>query len=140
MKFVKAYVNDDLYSEIVERANIKNMAISEYVKDILSKQSGVELTIGFADIDRYVDEIEDLKKKIDSVLPTIYRTGKIYEPQAALLKQTLNDINSKSNNIWRYVTETRSQMYNEVRAKLYTSVRVNGYKRRRTTIKEQEEF
>lgn len=138
MKRFQIWVDDDKYEELKEIADKKGMAVSEYCRNILNKTSTVELTINFADIDKYVEEIEDLKKKIDSVLPTIYRTGKIYEPQAILLKQTLNHINSKCNSIWRYVTQTRTQMYDEVRSKLYTSVKANGYKRRKTKRSETE--
>ena len=109
------------------------MTLSEYIRDILNKQSGIELKIDFADIDQFVQDIEALSRKIDAILPTIYNTDRIYEQQAVYLKQVLTDINDKAEETWKYVTETRTRMYDEVRKKLYKSVKQNGYKRRRTS-------
>lgn len=133
MKCVKTYMDEEMYKTIVENAESKNMSISEYIKDVLGKQSGVELKIDFEDIDQYVQDIEALTRKIDAVLPTIYNTDRIYEQQAVYLKQVLTDINDKAEETWKYVTETRTRMYDEVRKKLYQSVKQNGYKRRRTS-------
>ena len=107
------------------------MTLSEYTRDILMKRAAVEVVIDFADIDSYVEEIDSLIRKIDGILPTIYRTGKIYEQEAVFLKQQLMQINEKGNEIWRYVTNTRTELYDEVRKQLYKKVSANGYKRRR---------
>ncbi len=132
MKEIRIWLDDDVYSEVKEIVTKKNMSMSEYYRDLQSKQSGIELVIDFADIDKFVQEIEEIKKKIDTVLPTIYRTGKIYEQEAILLKQLLNQIDTKCDDIWNYITSIRSNLYNDVRKKLYKVVNQNGYKRRRT--------
>lgn len=131
MQRIQTFVNDELYEEFKEEAERKNMTLSEYARDILMKRAAVEVVIDFADIDSYVDEIDKLIRKIDGILPTIYRTGKIYEQEAAFLKQQLMQINEKGNEIWRYVTNTRTELYDEVRKQLYKKVSANGYKRRR---------
>lgn len=106
------------------------MNLSEYFRDLLSKQSGVELVIDFADIDEYVEQIEKLRKRIDAVLPTIYRSGKIYEQEAVLIKQILNQIKETGNNVWRYVTAMRQEMFDSVRKYLYQTIRDNRYSKR----------
>ena len=58
-------------------------------------------------------------------------TGKIYEQEVVFLKQQLMQINEKGNEIWRYVTNMRTELYDEVRKQLYKKVSANGYKRRR---------
>ena len=133
MKEIRIWLDDETYNELKETTNKKHMTLSEYIRDILNKQSGVELKIDFTDIDQYVQDIEALTRKIDAVLPTIYNTDRIYEQQAVYLKQVLTDINDKAEETWKYVTETRTKMYDEVRKKLYHSVKQNGYKRRRTS-------
>ena len=103
------------------------MNLSEYFRDLLSKQSGVELVIDFADIDEYVKQIEQLRRKIDAILPTIYRSGKIYEQEAVLIKQLLNQVNETGNNIWRYVTSMRQDLFDSMQKDLYQTIRDNRY-------------
>lgn len=131
MQRIQTFVDDKIYEEFKEEAERKNMTLSEYARDILMKRAAVEVVIDFADIDSYVEEIDKLIRKIDGILPTIYRTGKIYEQEAVFLKQQLMQINEKGNEIWRYVTNTRTELYDEVRKQLYKRVSANGYKRRR---------
>ena len=121
------FFDDELYFKVKEDSARKGMNLSEYFRDLLSKQSGVELVIDFADIDEYVEQIEKLRKKIDAVLPTIYRSGKIYEQEAVLIKQVLNQIKGTGNNVWRYVTAMRQEMFDSVRKYLYQTIRDNRY-------------
>lgn len=123
-------MDDELYFKVKEEAARKGMNLSEYFRDLLSKQSGVELVIDFADIDEYVEQIEKLRKRIDAVLPTIYRSGKIYEQEAVLIKQILNQIKETGNNVWRYVTAMRQEMFDSVRKYLYQTIRDNRYSKR----------
>ena len=132
MQRIQTFIDDEIYEDFKEEAEQKNMTLSEYARDILMKRAAVEVVIDFADIDSYVEEIDKLIRKIDAILPTIYRTGKIYEQEAVFLKQQLMQINEKGNEIWRYVTNTRTELYDEVRKQLYRKVSANGYKRRRT--------
>lgn len=131
MQRIQTFVDDEIYEEFKEEAERKNMTLSEYARDILMKRAAVEVVIDFVDIDSYVEEIDSLIRKIDGILPTIYRTGKIYEQEAVFLKHQLMQINEKGNEIWRYVTNTRTELYDEVRKQLYKKVSTNGYKRRR---------
>ena len=132
MQRIQTFIDDEIYEDFKEEAEQKNMTLSEYARDILMKRAAVEIVIDFADIDSYVEEIDKLIRKIDAILPTIYRTGKIYEQEAVFLKQQLMQINEKGNEIWRYVTNMRTELYDEVRKQLYRKVSANGYKRRRT--------
>ncbi len=138
MQRIQTFVDDEIYEEFKEEAERKNMTLSEYARDILMKRAAVEVVIDFADIDSYVEEIDSLIRKIDGILPTIYRTGKIYEQEAVFLKQQLMQINEKSNEIWRYVTNTRTELYNEVRKQLYKKISANGYKRRRKSSTQKD--
>ena len=138
MRMIKVWIDEEIYEDFKEEAEQKNMTLSEYARDILMKRAAVEVVIDFADIDSYVEEIDSLIRKIDGILPTIYRTGKIYEQEAVFLKQQLMQINEKCNEIWRYVTNTRTELYDEVRKKLYKKVSANGYKRRRKSITQKD--
>ena len=73
MKMIKVWIDEELYDIIKEAADNKSMSVSEYVRDILSKNSYVDITLDFADVYRYVETIEDLKQKINSILPSIFR-------------------------------------------------------------------
>ena len=55
MKMIKVWIDEELYDIVKEDAENKVMSVSEYVRYILSKKSYVEITINFADIDRYVE-------------------------------------------------------------------------------------
>jgi len=131
----QVWVDEEKYEELKEIAKEKDMAISEYVRDLLYKKSDVELTIDFADVYRYVETIEDLKQKINSILPSIFRSGRIYEQEAVIIKQTLNQISEKVNDTWRYVTTMRTDMYDSVRKKLYHSVKQHSYSKHHTKEK-----
>ena len=131
----QVWVDEEKYEELKEIAKEKDMAVSEYVRDLLYKKSDVELTIDFADVYRYVETIEDLKQKINSILPSIFRSGRIYGQEAVLIKQTLTQISEKVNDTWRYVTTMRVDMYDDVRKKLYHSVKQHSYSKRHTKEK-----
>ena len=132
MKMIKVWIDEELFDIVKEAADNKSMSVSEYVRDILSKNSYVDITLDFADVYRYVETIEDLKQKINSILPSIYRSGRIYEQEAVIIKHTLNQISEKVNDTWRYVTTMRADMYDSVRKKLYYSVRQHSYSKRHT--------
>ena len=138
MQRIQTFVDDEIYEEFKEEAERKNMTLSEYARDILMKRAAVEVVIDFADIDSYVEEIDSLIRKIDGILPTIYRTGKIYEQEAVFLKQQLMQINENGNEVWRYVTNMRTELYDEVRKQLYKKVSANGYKRRRKSVPKKD--
>ena len=138
MQRIQTFVDDEIYEEFKEEAERKNMTLSEYARDILMKRAAVEVVIDFADIDSYVEEIDSLIRKIDGILPTIYRTGKIYEQEAVFLKQQLMQINENGNEVWRYVTNMRTELYDEVRKQLYKKVSANGYKRRRKSVPQKD--
>ena len=138
MQRIQTFVDDEIYEEFKEEAERKNMTLSEYARDILMKRAAVEVVIDFADIDSYVEEIDSLIRKIDGILPTIYRTGKIYEQEAVFLKQQLMQINENGNEVWRHVTNMRTELYDEVRKQLYKKVSANGYKRRRKSVPKKD--
>lgn len=129
---IKVWIDEELYDIVKDAADNKSLSVSEYVRDILSKKSYVEITIDFADIDRYVETIGNLEHKINAILPTIYRSGKIYEQEAVIIKQILNQISEKSNDTWRYITALRTNMYDSVRKELYHTIRQHSYSRRHT--------
>lgn len=141
MRMIKVWIDEEIYDIIKEAADNRDMSVSQYARDILSRKSDVELTIDFADVYRYVETIEDLKQKINSILPSIFRSGRIYEQEAVLIKQTLNQISEKVNDTWRYVTSMRADMYDSVRKKLYHSVKQHSYSKRHTkeTLSKLEE-
>ena len=132
MKMIKVWIDEELYDIVKEAADNKSMSVSEYVRDILSKNSYVDITLDFADVYRYVETIEDLKQKINSILPSIFRSGRIYEQEAVIIKHTLNQISEKVNDTWRYVTTMRADMYDSVRKKLYHTIRQHSYSKRHT--------
>ena len=135
MKMIKVWIDEELFDIVKEAADNKSMSVSEYVRDVLSKNSYVDITLDFADVYRYVETIEDLIQKINSILPSIFRSGRIYEQEAVLIKQTLNQISEKVNDTWRYVTTMRADMYDDVRKKLYHSVKQHSYSKRHTKEK-----
>ena len=132
MKMIKVWIDEELFDIVKEAADNKSMSVSEYVRDILSKNSYVDITLDFADIDHYVEIIGNLERKIDAILPTIYRSGKIYEQEAVIIKQILNQISEKSSDTWRYITALRTDMYDSVRKELYHTIRQHGYSKRHT--------
>ena len=127
MHEIRINLDEELYYKVKEEAAEKDMNLSEYFRDLLMKQSGVELTIDFADVYRYVEQIEQLTRKVDSILPTIYRSGKAYEQEAIYIKQTLNHINDVGNDVWRYVVAMRSEMFDFVHKYLYKTIRKYSY-------------
>ena len=129
---IKVWIDEELYDIVKEAADNKSISVSEYVRDILSKNSYVDITLDFADVYRDVETIEDLKQKINSILPSIFRSGRIYELEAVIIKHTLNQISEKVNDTWRYVTTMRADMYDSVRKKLYHTIRQHSYSKRHT--------
>lgn len=132
---VEVVMSDKDYKQLYDNAVSQNMSVSEYVRDILAKQSAVNLTIDFADIDTYVDKMTELNQKIDAILPTIYRSGKSLESEALEIKQIMQEIRQTTIDTWRYVVQTRQLMYDEERKALYQKIRNNGYKRRIPTVR-----
>ena len=107
------------------------MNLSEYVRSCLHRQSGVELSIDFADIDRYTSAIEKLVNTICGLAPILWGSGKAYGQDIMAILRSVQEINQLCNDTWRYVVDTRTQLYDEVRTKLYQSVKQNRYSRRR---------
>lgn len=131
---VEVVMPDKDYKQLYDNAVSQNMSVSEYVRDILAKQSAVNLTIDFADVDTYVDKMTELNQKIDAILPTIYRSGKALESEALEIKQIMQEIRQTTIDTWRYVVQTRQLLYDEERKALYQKIRNNGYKRRIPTV------
>lgn len=131
MKDVRVNLTDEQYDAMKEVIQEKGVTISEYFRDLLSKQSGIEVKIDFADIDHYTIEMEQLINQLAGVCATIYRTDKAYEQDVKEILRIARKLDEQSDNIWRYVTDARTDLYNDTRKKLYGKVSENGYKRRR---------
>lgn len=78
------------------------------------KRFAVELTIDFADIDSYVEKIDQLLQMMYAFLPSFSHTSILSEQEIMKWKQLLLQINETSNAIWRYVTRMRSELYEKL--------------------------
>ena len=107
------------------------MNLSEYVRSCLHHQSGVELSISFADIDRYASAVENLVNTICGLAPILWNSWKAYGQDISAILHSVQEISRLCNDTWRYVVDTRTQLYDEVQAKLYQSIKQNRYSRRR---------
>ncbi len=132
-KRVAIRLSTDEYKRLTMTARENNMTVAEYVRDILAKQSAVTITIDFADIDTYIEKVDAVIRRLDAVLPTIFRSGKALESEAVEIKKIANSFNDLSGQIWRYVVKTRQDLYDDTRKQLYATIKANRYKRRRRT-------
>lgn len=131
MKQMHIKMDDKEYEQLKKDADQRGMNLSEYVRSCLHRQSGVELSIDFADIDKYASAIEKLVNTVCGLAPILWNSGKTYEQDIMAILRSVQEINRLCNDTWRYVVDTRTQLYDEVRAKLYQSVKQNRYSRRR---------
>ena len=131
MKEIRVNITNEQYDNVKEIVQEKGTNISEYFRDLLSKQSGIEVKIDFADIDSFVMETERLANQLGGVCATIYRTNKAYEQDVKEILRIARKLDEQSDDVWRYVVDARTNLYDETRKKLYSKVSENGYKRRR---------
>ncbi len=131
MKQMHIKMDDKEYEQLKKNADQRGMNLSEYVRSCLHRQSGVELSIDFADIDRYASAIEKLVNTVCGLAPILWNSGKAYEQDIMAIFRNVREINRLCNDTWRYVVDTRTQLYDEIRAKLYQSVKQNRYSKRR---------
>lgn len=131
MKQMHIKMDDKEYERLKKNADQRGMNLSEYVRSCLHRQSGMELSINFADIDKYASAIEKLMNTVCGLAPILWGSGKAYEQDIMAILRNVQEINRLCNDTWRYVVDTRTQLYDEVRAKLYQSVKQNRYSRRR---------
>ena len=134
MKDVRVNLTDEQYDQMKETIQEKGITISDYFRDLLAKQSGIEVRIDFADIDSYAEETEQLVNQLSGVCATIYRTNQAFEQDIKEILRIAQKLDKQSDDIWRYVMETRTNLYDETRKKLYSKVSENGYKRRRKKV------
>ena len=130
---IEIRLSADEYQRLTIAARENEMTISEYLRDILAKQSAVTLTIDFADIDAYIEKVDAVIRRLDAVLPTIFHSGKALESEAVEIKKIVNGFNDLSGQIWRYVVKARQDLYDDTRKQLYATIKANRYKRRRRT-------
>ena len=131
MRQMHIKMDDKEYEQLKKDAEQRGMNLSEYVRSCLHRQSGVELSIDFADIDRYASAIDKLVNTVCGLAPILWGSGKAYEQDIMAILRSVQEINRLCNDTWRYVVDTRTQLYDEIRAKLYQSVKQNRYSRRR---------
>jgi len=131
MKQMHIKMDDKEYEQLKKNAEQREMNLSEYIRSCLHRQSGVELSIDFTDIDEYASAIEKLVNTICGLAPILWGSGKAYEHDIMVIFRSIQEINRLCNDTWRYVVDTRTRLYDEVRAKLYQSVKQNRYSRRR---------
>ena len=138
MKQMHIKMDDKEYEQLKKDAGQRGMNLSEYVRSCLHRQSGVELSIDFADIDKYASAIEKLVNTVCSLAPVLWNSGKAYGQDITAILRSIQEINRLCNDTWRYVVDTRTQLYDEARAKLYQSVKQNRYSRRRKFSTDKE--
>ena len=131
LRETKIYLPEEQFNIAKETAKEKGITVSEYFRDILSKQSGVEVKIDFADIDEYSMKMEELVNQLSGICATIYRTNKAYEQDVQEILRIAKKLDEQSDDIWRFVMDARTNLYDDTRKKLYGKVSENGYKRRR---------
>lgn len=123
---------DDKEFELLKTASENaSQSMSEYIRDTIERQSGVQLSIDFADIDEYSEQIQKYIETISGLAPVIWRSGKVSDRELDIIRDSLKEINALCNQTWRYVVDTRTKMYDETKKKLYHSVKSNGYRKRR---------
>lgn len=79
MKQMHIKMEDEEYEQLKKNADQRGMNLSEYVRSCLHRQSGVELSIDFADIDRYASAIDKLVNTVCGLAPILWSSGKAYE-------------------------------------------------------------
>lgn len=131
MKQMHIKMEKEEHEQLKKNADQRGMNLSEYVRSCLHRQSGVELSIDFADIDRYASAIDKLVNTVCGLAPILWSSGKVYEQDIMAIFRNVQETSRLCNDTWRYVVDTRTQLYDEIRAKLYQSVKQNRYSRRR---------
>ena len=71
MRQMHIKMDDKEYEQLKKDAEQRGMNLSEYVRSCLHRQSGVELSTDFADIDRYASAIDKLVNTVCGLAPIL---------------------------------------------------------------------
>lgn len=101
--------------------------MAEFLRRIIENRNGTEVTIDFMDIDQFTERQDEYIRMIKALLPIIAQRGKVYPQDMEDIRASVDKMDELICEIWRYVVNTRIQMYGDVRNKICKKVTESNY-------------
>lgn len=126
-KRVDLHLEDKLYDHLQSECDKTGLTMAEFLRRIIENRNGSEVRIDFLDIDQFSERQSNYIQMLKALLPIIVQSENVYQQDIDDIKESIEKIDSLTDEIWRYVTSTRERMYNDVRNKICKKITDTSY-------------
>lgn len=137
-KRIEVQLDERLYNHLQGECEKTGLKMTEFLRRIIENRNGTEVTIDFLDIDQFTKRQSEYIQMIKALLPIIAQSENVYSQDVDDIKASLKNIDTLTDEIWKYVTQTRTRMYDDVRNKICKKVTDTNYTVRSIKKKEKK--
>ena len=122
-------LTDEEINLLNKHANRLGLSVTEYVREVISKKSMVELKIQLTDLHGLIEEINLLSRKLNGIMAYVHQSEKVYDNDVKVMVNTFKDIDRKVDDIYLMERADRYKLYEEARKKVYLEIERNKLKK-----------
>lgn len=126
-KRIEVQLDEKLYNHLRNECEKTGLTMAEFLRRIIENRNGTEVTIDFLDIDQFTERQDEYIRMIKALLPIIAQSGNVYPQDMEDIRASVNKMDELICEIWRYVVNTRTRMYDDVRNKICKKVVTSNY-------------
>lgn len=126
-KRIEVQLNEDLYNHLKEECEKTDLTMAQFLRKTIENRNGTEVTIDFLDIDQFAERQSEYIQMLKALLPIIAQSKSVYPQDVEDIRASIKKIDELTDEIWKYVTSTRTRMYDDVRNKICKKVTDSNY-------------
>ena len=112
--------------ELLEwKAQEADMTVSEFIRDIARKKYFVRLEVCIFDLNRMIDEINVLNRKLGGILSVLQSSGRVYEQDIRAIIHIFESVKDICKTVYIEQSECRHKLYEEAKRKLFEDMGEN---------------
>lgn len=137
-KRIEVQLDEKLYNHLQNECEKTGLTMAEFLRRIIANRNGTEVRIDFLDIDQFTERQDEYTRMLKALLPIIAVSNNVYPQDMEDIRASIQKMDELTCEIWRYVVNTRTQMYDEVRDKVCKKVTASNYTVRSLKAKKEK--
>ncbi len=119
-------LSDSEKEKLVKDANAHGLDVKNYLHDLISRKSFVNVVPSVYDIQPYLDKTNEIVVLINGLITVIIRSGKVYDHEIEKVKELLEELVMISRKVYLEERSNRSKLYKKSKKLLYESIKENN--------------
>ena len=115
LKQIRFRLSDEEINILNENAKRLGLRVNEFLREIISRKSMVELSIQISDLHGLMEEVNLLSRKLNGIMTYVHQSGKVYDNDVKVMVNTFKEIDRKFDEIYLMERADRYKLYEDAR-------------------------